>query len=255
MSRRKLCSTDQVPFLLGAGTQEALQLAQDLGDADHIGNAYATLGLIAQARGDLDAAAAAFAASATHAESAAPGNLRHLALTNLAEIAWARGDFAGAEDLLTQALAAARAVGNTLEAAMIITLLGHTARQRGYYAQARSHYYEGLARFSEFGSPTFLAWRLEGLAATLAAESDATHAVRFYSAAATLRQCAGTPAPPQERAEIEQTLGDVHARLGDPVFRAEWASAAALPPDRLVAEALAVAAEPQDTTRMRRQQM
>lgn len=64
-----------------------------------------------------------------------------------------------------------------------------------------------------------------------------------------------TPAPPQERAEIEQILGDVRARLGDPVFRAEWASAAALPPDRLVAEALAVAAEPQDTTRMRRQQM
>lgn len=230
-----------------AVAQEALQLAQDLGDADHIGNAYATLGLIAQARGDLDAAAAAFAVSATCAESSAPGNLRHLALTNLAEIARARGDYSGAEELLIEALAAARTVGNILEAAMISTLLGHTARQRGYYAQARSHYHGSLALFSEFGSPTFLAWCLEGLAATFAAESDATHAVRFYSAAAALRECAGTPAPPQERAEIEQILGEAHAWLGDPVFRAEWASAAALPSERIIAEALAVTAQPQDT--------
>lgn len=231
--------------------QEALQLAQDVGDADHIGNAYATLGLIAQARGDLDTAAAAFAASATHAESAAPGNLRHLALTNLAEIARARGDYSGAEELLTEALAAARAVGNTLEAAMIVTLQGHNARQRGYYAQARSHYHGSLALFSEFGSPTFLAWCLEGLGATLAAESDATHAVRLYSAAAALREGAGTPAPSQERAEIEQILDDARARLGELVFRAEWASAAALPPERIVAEALAVAAEARDAARLR----
>jgi tetratricopeptide (TPR) repeat protein len=238
-----------------AVAQEALQLAQDVGDADLIGNAYATLGLIAQARGDLDAAEAAFAASATCAESAAPGNLRHLALTNLAEIARARGNYSSAEELLTEALAAARAIGNTLEAAMIITLLGHLARQRGYYAQARSHYHSGLALFSEFGSPTFLAWCLEGLAATLAAESDATHAVRLYSAAAALRERASTPAPPQERTEIEQILNDARTSLGEPVFRAEWASVAALSPERIVAEALAVAAGPPGRARMRGQRM
>jgi predicted ATPase/DNA-binding XRE family transcriptional regulator len=234
-----------------AVAQEALQLAQDVGDVDHIGNAFATLGLIAQARGDFDAAAAAFAASATCAESAAPGNLRHLALTNLAEIARARRDYSGAEELLTEALAAARAVGNTLEAAMIITLLGHTARQRGCYAQARAHYHGSLALFSEYGSLTFLAWCLEGLAATLAAESDATHAVRLYSAAAALRERAGTPAPPLERAEIEQILVDARATLGETVFRAEWASAAALPPERIVAEALTVVAEPPGRARVR----
>ena len=234
-----------------AVAQEAVQLAQDVGEADHIGNAYATLGLIAQARGDLDAAAAAFTVSAACAESAAPGNLRHLALTNLAEIARARGDYSGAEKLLSEALAAARTVGNTLEAAMIITLQGHTARQRGYYAQARSRYHGSLALFSEFGSPTFLAWCLEGLGATLAAERDATHAVRLYSAAAALREGAGTPAPPQERAEIEQILDDARARLGEPAFRAEWAAAAALPSERIVAEALALAAEALDAAHLR----
>jgi predicted ATPase/transcriptional regulator with XRE-family HTH domain len=224
--------------------QEALALAEDVGDADAIGNAYMTLGLIAQARGDLGAAEVAFAVSAAHAESAGPGNLRLWALTNLAEIARARGNLPRAEELLAEALGLAQSAGNSWEAAMIVTLLGHTARQRRQYIQARAHYCESLALFSAFDSPPFLAWCLEGLAASLAAEGDAAHAVRLYAASASMRERAGTPAPPQEGAEIEQILDDVRATLGGPVFRAEWALVATLPRERIVAEALALAAEP-----------
>jgi tetratricopeptide (TPR) repeat protein len=235
--------------------QEALALTEDAGDADAIGNVYMTLGLIAQARGDLDAAEVAFAVSAGHAESAGPGNLRLWALTNLAEIARARGNLSRAEELLTEALALARAVGNIWEAAMIVTLLGHATRQRRQYTQARAHYRESLALFSAFDSPPFLAWCLEGLAATLAAEGDAARAVRLYAASAHMRERAGTPAPPQECAEIEQILDGVRATLGGPVFRAEWASAATLPQERIVAEALALAGEPPGRTRVRGQRM
>jgi predicted ATPase/transcriptional regulator with XRE-family HTH domain len=232
--------------------QEALALAEDVGDADGIGNAYMTLGLIAQARGDLDAAEVAFAVSAAHAASAGPGNLRLWVLTNLAEIARARGNLSRAEELLAAALALARAAGNTWEAAMTVTLLGHTARQRRQFTQARAHYRESLALFSAFDSPPFLAWCLEGLAGALAAEGDAAHAVRLYAASASMRERAGTPVPPQEGAEFEQILADARTRLGGPVFHAEWASAAALPPERIVAEALALAAEPRNAARVRR---
>ncbi len=235
--------------------QEALALAEDAGDADAIGNAYTTRGLIAQARGDLDAAEVAFAVSAAHAESAGPGNLRLWALTNLAEIARARGNLSRAEELLAKALALARAAGNSWEAAMIVTLMGHTARQRRQYTQARAYYRESLGLFSAFDSPPFLAWCLEGLAATLVAEGEAARAVRLYAASASMRERAGAPAPPQECAEIEQILDDVRATLGGPVFRAEWASVATLPRERIVAEALAWAAEPSGRARVRGQRM
>ncbi|HKS71066.1 MAG TPA: helix-turn-helix domain-containing protein, partial [Ktedonobacterales bacterium] len=155
-----------------AAAEEALNLARQAGDEDGAANACATLGMIAQARGDLDAAEAAFAMSAAHAEAAARSQLRHRALTHLGEIARARGDLARADALLREALAAVRDTGNIWETAMIVTLLGHTARQRGHYAQARMHYRESLTLFSAFGSPPFLAWCLEGLAATRAAEDD-----------------------------------------------------------------------------------
>lgn len=231
--------------------QEALALAEDVGDADAIGNAYMTLGLIAQARGHLDAAEAAFTVSAAHTESTAPGNLRLWALTNLAEIARARGNLSRAEELLAEALALARAASNSWEAAMIVTLLGHTARQRRQYTRARAHYCESLALFSAFDSPPFLAWCLEGLAATLAAEGAVARAVRLYAASASMRERAGAPAPPQERAEIERILDDIRARLGGPVFRAEWASVATLPREQIVAEALTLAAEPPGRARAR----
>ncbi|MDE3231592.1 MAG: tetratricopeptide repeat protein [Chloroflexota bacterium] len=227
-----------------AVAQEALALAEDIGDADAIGNAYMTLGLIAQARGHLAAAEESFTISAAHAESAGPGNLYLWALTNLAEMARARGNLPRAEELLTEALARARAVGNTWEAAMIVTLLGHTARQRRQYARARAHYRQSLALFSAFDSPPFLAWCLEGLAATLAAEGEAASAVGLYAASARMRERAGAPAPPQEYAEIERILDDIRATLGGPVFRAEWASFATLTQEQIVAEALALAAEP-----------
>lgn len=241
-----------MPERAEALAREALRTAQDATDADVIGNAYATLGLIAQARGDLDAAELAYVASAGHAKSAAPGNLRYWALTNLAEIARARGDLLRAEELLTEALALARADSNTWETAMIVTLLGHTARKRQQYAQSRVHYRESLAHFSASGSPTFLAWCLEGLAATLAAEGDVAHAVRLSAAAGGMRVHAGTPAPPPERAEIERLLEDARATLGEPVFRAEWAAGSALAPEEVVADALALAEEkPRDARRLR----
>lgn len=224
--------------------EEALTLARQAGDEDGAADACATLGMIAQARGDLDAAETAFAASATHAEAATHGELRHRALTHLGEIARARGDLQRADVLLCEALAAARETSNTWETAMIVTLLGHTARQRGHFAQARMHYRESLTLFSAFGSPPFLAWCLEGLAATLAAEDDPAPAVRLCAAAAGMRERAGTPLPPGERDEIERLLDDARAAMGEPALHATWTAASALSADQIVAEAMILAGEP-----------
>ena len=58
--------------------------------------------------------------------------------SHLAELAQARGDFAGAAALLEEALASAQAFGMTWDKPIIMTLLGHLARQQQHYTLAKA---------------------------------------------------------------------------------------------------------------------
>src|SRR6266536_326854 len=87
-----------------AAAKEALQLAQQIGDHSGISNAYATLGMIAQASGKLDEAEAAYTESATHARLIEHSGLLSAALHFLGGLAGLRGDAARATALLEEAL-------------------------------------------------------------------------------------------------------------------------------------------------------
>lgn len=233
--------------LLGAGelaraaaaATEAVRLAEIAGDERALSDAYATIGLIAQADGRLDEAAAAFNASYAHAQLTGEHGLGVPALFHLAELARLRAEIERAGALLEQALALARTAGNAWGVAIITTLLGHYDRQRGRYPQARARYRESLPLFRAFGSPTYLAWCLEGLAATLGAEGRHGQAARLCAAAAALREHAHTPLPPAERAAFAETIAAARVALGEPAFGAEWAAGSALTLDAAVDAALA----------------
>ncbi len=233
--------------LLGAGelaradatATEAVRLAEAAGDESALSDAYATIGLIAQADGRLDEAAAAFNASYAHAQLTGERSPGAHALFHLAELARLRAQTERAETLLEQALALARAGEDTWDVAIITTLLGHHDRQQGRYPQARARYHESLPLVRAFGSPTYLAWCLEGLAATLGAEGRHGRAALLCAAAAALRERAHTPLPPAERAAFEDTIAAARAALGESAFDAEWAAGSALTLDTAVDAALA----------------
>jgi tetratricopeptide (TPR) repeat protein len=67
--------------------QEALQLAQSISDQNSMSNAFATLGMIAQASGKLDEAETAFTESYTHARLIEQRGLMSRALFQLADVA------------------------------------------------------------------------------------------------------------------------------------------------------------------------
>jgi len=120
-----------------AFAKEALQLAQSIGDQNGISNAYATLGMIAQASGKLDEAEAAFTESYTHARLIEQSGLMSRALSGLADVARMQGDAARATALLEEALANAQAIGITWDIPIITTMLGHLARQQQNYPLAK----------------------------------------------------------------------------------------------------------------------
>ena len=221
-----------------AFAKEALQLAQSIGDSNGISNAFATLGMIAQASGNLDEAEATFTESYTHARLTEQRGLMSRALFGLADLARMRGDLVRATALLEEALANAQAIGITWDIPIITTLPGHLARQQQNYAVAKARYLEALTLYRAFGSPTYTAGCLEGFAAAICAEGHYAQATRLCAAAAALREQTQTPLPPAEREALEQTIATAKAAMKEPAFGEEWTVGAALTHDQAIDYAL-----------------
>ena len=223
-----------------AFAREAVALAEQgesVDNADGLSSAWATVGMIAQARGDLDQASAAFTRSAAFAGPGVQSETRYRALYLLSEVARNQGDLERACILLEQALSGAEAAKNAWDMAVMTTLLAHLARQRHEITTARTRYLDGLARFYSFGSPTFFAWCLEGYCALLASEGAYEQATRFCATASTLRQRAHTPLPAAERAAFEEILAQAREALGAAAFDTEWGAGSRLTEAAVLAEA------------------
>lgn len=236
-----------------AWATESVELARRTGDEDGMSDAYATLGMIAQASGRLDAAESAYAESYAHALRTDQAGLRSHALVSLAELERLRGDVARAESLMREALAMARAAGDAWDAASMGGMLGRLVQRREGHDEARALLQTSAQAFLAFGSATYLAWCLEALAATLCAQERHARATRLCAAAAALREHAHTPLPPAERDAFEQVVAAAQRALGEAAFAVEWAAGSALTQEAAVAEALASAASrpPRDRSRAR----
>jgi predicted ATPase/transcriptional regulator with XRE-family HTH domain len=216
----------------------ALDRAQQRGDHSGMSLAWNMLGMTSQAQGKLEEAATYFTHSDTHARLTGHPNLRRLALRNRAELAWMQGDLARATTLFEEALLLAQSAGGTWFVAAATTMLGHLARQQQDNALAKTRYREALALYRTFVSPTYTAWCLEGLAATLCAEGRYAQAIRLCAAAAVLREQAQTPLPQAEREEFAQTVASAQAGLDEPTFAREWAAGAAFTQGEAIDDAL-----------------
>lgn len=221
-----------------AAAYEALHLSQQIGDQNSISNAYATLGMIAQASGKLDEAEAAYTESYTHARLIEQNGLMSRALFHFADLASMRGDVARATSLLEEALVNVQAIGMTWDIPIITTLLGHLACQQQNYALAKARYREALVLYRAFGSPTYIASCLEGFAAVIGAEGHYALATRMCAAAAALREQTQTPLPPAEREAFEQVVATARAALDEPAFGREWNIGTTLTQDEAIDDAL-----------------
>ncbi len=208
--------------------QEAVVLARQIGDHDGLSNALATVGMIAQAKGDLEQATTVFTESVAQADPATNNEARYRALYLLAEVARHQGELDKAYGLLEQALAGAEAADNAWDGAIMITMLARLERQQQDNDQARRHFLESLARFHAFNSVAFFAWCLEGYCGLLCAEEDYARAARLSAAAATLRLHAHAPLPAAEREAFEHTLSRACDALSQTGFDEEWAAGSSL---------------------------
>jgi predicted ATPase/DNA-binding XRE family transcriptional regulator len=232
LSRGKTTQAEQI-------AQETLARVQHSGDHESMSSVYAILGQSAQRQGNLEEAEAWFLQSDEQAQCGSYPALRGFTVRNLAEIARVRGNLARATTLYEQAFAIVQGLGMQWGMAMIAALLGHLAYQQQSYALAKARYRESLALLRAFDSPTYIAWCLEGLAATVCAEGHFTQATRLCAAAATLRTQAQAPLPPAEREAVELVVTTARVALDLPAFEREWNRGTLLTQEEAMEEALA----------------
>ncbi len=221
-----------------AAAYEALHLAQRIGDHNGISNAFATLGMIAQANGKLDEAEAAYTQSSTHARMIEHRGLISHVLILLGDLARMQGDMARATTLLEEALAGVQASGMTWDIPMTLALLGHLACQQQNYALAKARYREALVLYRAFGSPTYIASCLEGYAATACGEGHYAQATRLCAQAWTLREQTQTALLPAQREAFEQVVATARAALDEPAFEREWNTGTTLTQNEAIDDAL-----------------
>jgi predicted ATPase/transcriptional regulator with XRE-family HTH domain len=220
---------------------EALRLAQDSGNQKAISDSFATLGMIAQAKNELDIAEEAFMESYKQASLLKHKGLTSRALSHLGNLACRKGQLIYARDFLQQALAIARSAGMNWDVALTTTMLGHLSNQQQLFGLARTYFREALILFRLFESPGYTARCLEGFAATLYAQGQPRQAARLCAAASEMRRRSLIFLLPSERESLEQLVAAIKATLDEPTFISAWQAGSALTHDEAVDIALAEA--------------
>ncbi len=223
-------------------------LSQALGDRWGVAAALNLHGAIARAQGDLDAADIAFAEALARFQEIGDSGWIALATLNRGAVAYWQGQAEQATALMREALARYQAADDAYGQAIALSDLGRALADANDHVGAAARFRESLGHWRRVGTKEGLIdWLTR--TATLAAQGGAAErAMRWFSAAETVRTTIGYMFDHPERARQRQALETARLALGEERATAAWAGGRALKFDDAVVEAdawlLAGAASP-----------
>jgi predicted ATPase/DNA-binding SARP family transcriptional activator len=221
---------------------DALSLRRELGDrrgiaafTNNLGNALFSLGEFSRAK-------------TLYEESLALQ--RELGLTfgissvlaNLGLIAAVEGDDERAGELYEEARELAYATENDASIAITSCNLGAVALRAGDDERARRLFSESMTRFRRLGMTEGIANTLDGFSGVALDRGDLERAARLMSAGERLRASIGASMDPWDEREFEKRIAIVRDGLDEDAFARAWADGENLPPETLIADALAIEA-------------
>jgi tetratricopeptide (TPR) repeat protein len=164
-----------------------------------------------------------------------------VALTALSQLAWVRGDPAGARAHLEDALTQHEALQNQYNIGDVHTRLGDLLRRTGDPSAARVHYAHALRTLHAIGHGLPSHQALHGLAGLAMEAGEPACALRMVSGAGALAAETGVLPSLQVRTSIEQVEAAVRQALSLEAQAAAWAAGQAMAMEEVIAEALAQA--------------
>jgi predicted ATPase/DNA-binding CsgD family transcriptional regulator len=219
--------------------EEALALADDLGEPRLYAAVLHDLGNVLYDLGELGLAAESIAESVSLLRQAT-SDPRQLASAILSQAVAAqdRGAYDEAGALATESLALYQQAGDRRSEALALAHLGGIALAAGDHPGAREYLSASIAIQQELGDAGGTAFVLERFAALAAAEGRPVGAVRLAATAGALRELAGTPLSASGQARLDSALEPTRRALGDVAVAAADRAGRALTLEQAVAEAL-----------------
>jgi predicted ATPase len=169
-------------------------------------------------------------------------------LGNIGDVLRYQGNYARAQIALQESLELMREVQDTQGMAITLSSLGRVALGLNDAARGAAHCQQALTLLREVGDRTAIADALEGFAAAsrLTAPSAAATVARdllrrstkLCAAAQSLRESAGAPIPPTDRAEYDRNLEAIRAQLDEATFDQAWSEGIAMTLDQAIDFAL-----------------
>ena len=218
--------------------EESLQRRRELDDHWGIAWSLHRLGMVAYYQGDYGQAVALCEESVALCRALSDKSGIASSLIPLALVAWRQGHAARATALCEDIHALSRELGDKVGLAYSLRILGSVLCEQGDHTQARAVFERSLALWQDVGDRWGIASCLQGLAGVAQGEGRPEGAARISGAAEALRVAIGTPLSPTEQAGREQDLDGIRAELGASAFAAAWAQGRAMPLEQAVADAL-----------------
>ncbi|MFB9197439.1 BTAD domain-containing putative transcriptional regulator [Actinomadura verrucosospora] len=184
--------------------QSGLRDAEELGLGAEAAGRLARLGRVALLEGDLDRADDLHERGRRLAVREAHRRMEHFAEVGLALAARRRGRLAEAEAVLRRWLDWCRAIEGAPGLAFLLAELGFIAELRGDAAGALDLHTEGLAAARATGHPRAVALAQEGMAGALSLAGRRAEAARALAAASRARAAVGAPLPAAERGDVDR---------------------------------------------------
>jgi non-specific serine/threonine protein kinase len=206
--------------------RDALEQRRRIGDPDGVADALFNLGAVYGESGRMDECEAALVEGLAVCR---PGSRTQMGLLgNLGIVRLYRGDLAGAEGPVTEALALNRAAGVRQGEAISQMFLARIAlRARGDQDAARGHLRESLRLFRELHHRRGVASALACFAEVAVAAGEWDNGARLYGAHDALLEALDSSVNGAERPAYERDLAVLRERLGD-AFEAAYAAGRAL---------------------------
>jgi predicted ATPase/DNA-binding CsgD family transcriptional regulator len=218
--------------------EEALSIGRRLGAENIISSALSQIGTLLMLKEEYRAAQPPVAESLAIERKL--GNRAGIAndLTEQGSVAFHLGKYDKARALHEESLGFARELGVDWVIAKVLARLSVVALRQGDSQYAEALLREGLSRAQVSGNRRWSRWYLVGLAEIARLDGMITRAAKLIGASEGASSAVGARYEPGMRAEIEQTITNVRAELGEETFEALSAEGRAMSPEETVTYAL-----------------
>ncbi len=201
---------------------QSLALSQEVGDRWGIAYATAVLGLVARGEGDRATATTLLDEAANHFRALADKWGTAMALNNIGLVTREAGNFDRAAALFEESLALYKDLGDKWGSAFALSNLAIVAWDRREFPRAAKLFQESLALRKDLREKQGVATCFVGLAAIASAQGNASRAAVLFGAAEALREATGIPLPPFIRDGYEHCVSVAKAALDSATFADLW---------------------------------